>query len=404
MKLHHHHHPFHPALYLATLLLSSTTTTTATNNNCERLTPLTYHQSTAPSDVSAILSLIHSKINKDVSHVVGIDVQWSGTEIHKRVGERVVKSSVTRLMEGDTVDSGGDEPKQTTKTQCFEVPFTILDVNECTLPENDPWHHVCPTNSICINTPGSYECVCPLLSGEIGIEFNPEKNDAVDDSFWKELNNQSRSLWELSTTSSSCPEKPSTYTCCPSDGHSEEGTQCRSNFHCPSDPCHSSPCSSEANCERLNPNHIPGYTCVCPEGTWGNGLDCSSSGQERKKHMMLPKVKFDGVTPTEETVKALERGLICGCQRPVVDVCSGFVCHGEYWYCLFLVLQKECRKRSYYLICSSLFLFFEISFTTPPPLFFFLRQTRSMHHLPPKHPHLYLRPRSCPRPPLRLCR
>jgi hypothetical protein len=43
----------------------------------------------------------------------------------------------------------------------------------------------------------------------------------------------------------------------------------------------------------------------------------------------VPKVKFDGVTPTEETETLLSKGLICGCVKPVVDVCSGFKCHGE---------------------------------------------------------------------------
>ena len=278
-------------------------------------------------------------------------MQWSGTEIHRRVGERVVKSSVTRLTDDDhhNVSAGRSDDdgakKKATITQCFEVPFTILDVNECILEENDPWRHVCPTGSICVNTPGSYECVCPLLSGEIGVSFDDDAttdngSGATTDSFWKSINTQSRSPWEVSYPSSqrsSCPEKPSTYQCCNADGHSVEGIHCRSMFHCPTDPCSKQQqhnCSSEAKCQRMqNPLDVPGYLCVCPEGTWGNGRECSSAsgsgGEKKKQKIMLPKVKFDGVTPTEETRSLLNKGLICGCQRPVVDVCSGFECHGE---------------------------------------------------------------------------
>ena len=63
--------------------------------DCERLTSLTYAQCTAPADISTILSLIHAKINADVFYDVGINIEWSGTEIHRLVGERVVKSKVT---------------------------------------------------------------------------------------------------------------------------------------------------------------------------------------------------------------------------------------------------------------------------------------------------------------------
>jgi len=44
-----------------------------------------------------------------VTNVVGINVQWNGGEIHKRVGEPVVRSSVTRLVSSSTTtDDDGD--------------------------------------------------------------------------------------------------------------------------------------------------------------------------------------------------------------------------------------------------------------------------------------------------------
>lgn len=242
------------------------------------------------------------------------------------MGERVILSSVQRLVE----DGGEEEPSRV--VECFEVPFTILDVDECS--ESGEWRHECRGNSVCVNTEGSYECVCPLLEGGIGMRSVDVDTTAKrrvgaeeDASFWETIRRQSRSAWELSYASSSktsCPNQSSTYQCCDFDGHSAEGAKCRSSFVCPVDSCKNHDCADDASCERAtSPDSHPNYSCKCPVGTLGNGKTC------KKQKSKVPNVKFDGVTPTEETALLLSRGLICGCQVPVVDICSGFKCDGE---------------------------------------------------------------------------
>ena len=47
---------------------------------------------------------------------------------------------------------------------------------------------------------------------------------------------------------------------------------------------------------------------------------------------------FDGVTPTEETVK---NDYYCDCTKPVLDACSGFPpCKGEFVKKLFAVCER----------------------------------------------------------------
>ena len=227
----------------------------------------------------------------------------------------MVKSKVTM--------SNGEEGEQV--TQCFEVPFTILDVDECAV-ESGEWAHQCREPSVCVNTLGSYECVCPLSDGGMGGSLVEGK--AATQDFWNVIKQQSRSAWEVSLASSaesSCPDRASTYQCCDADGHSKDGAICRSSFVCPRDPCAGkNKCDRNASCE-CNPSPLshPNYECACPKGTLGNGRECTGNNEHK------PKVKFDGVTPTEETEMLLSKGLICGCVVPVVDVCSGFKCTGE---------------------------------------------------------------------------
>ena len=75
-----------------------------------------------------------------------------------------------------------------------------------------------------------------------------------------------------------------------------------------------------------NPETKPNYTCQCPDGLMGNGRAC-----QPKDAKPTPKVKFDGVTPTELTIK---NGFYCGCTKPKVDACSGFPpCQGKHEIC-----------------------------------------------------------------------
>jgi hypothetical protein len=73
-----------------------------------------------------------------------------------------------------------------------------------------------------------------------------------------------------------------------------------------------------------NPLDEPLYTCNCPKGLMGNGHKCRRGIDPTP----VPKVKFDGVTPTDETKR---NNMYCGCTKPIVDPCAGFPkCEGEY--------------------------------------------------------------------------
>jgi hypothetical protein len=49
----------------------------------------------------------------------------------------------------------------------------------------------------------------------------------------------------------------------------------------------------------------------------GNGKACRPGIDPKPE----PKVMFDGVTPTETTIK---NNFYCGCNKPIIDACSGF--------------------------------------------------------------------------------
>lgn len=258
------------------------------------------------------------KINRVLDGVVDVEVEWTGAELHGRVGEHLIKSTVTRLasaVASEKLKASVDQDGREVTTQCFHIPFTIIDTNECTLASGHPMRHQCPSPSICVNTNGSYECMCPQLE-----ESTDMAGRTVGENFWKQLEATTRSPWEVSFASnsqSSCPSSASTHGCCPEAGHTVEGKKCRSRFHCPSDPCTSSECAHNANCARAEtPNDVPNYSCQCPQGLMGNGKTCKASDPKPQ-----PKVMFDGKTPTELTVK---NNFYCGCTKPAVDACSGF--------------------------------------------------------------------------------
>ena len=266
--------------------------------------------------------------------VVDVEVEWTGAELHGRVGNHMIETTVTQLTGSNSSipkpgDVRVDEFGREVTSRCFHVPFTILDTNECLLPKNHPMTHSCSPSSVCVNTNGSYDCVCPRLS---------TSKDSDD-----------RSPWETSfssLTKTSCPMTHSTQGCCTASAHSTEGKRCRERFHCPIDPCAdgSHACATSATCIRAeSPNGINRekeqqnsslssssaqiYTCQCPEGLMGNGKTCRSGIDIPPQ----PKVMLDGVTPTALTVK---NNFYCGCTKPKVDACSGFPpCQGKHEIC-----------------------------------------------------------------------
>jgi len=360
------------SLFLLALISTNHVVESSSQAKCERLkTSLTYSQENAPQDISSVLPLIVERVNRELSGVVDVEVLFTGSEIHRRVGKHTVQCLVTRLLstatdssekegsgkddaettvnatvkatadaivisELDYQEKGMDEHGRAVVTQCFLVPFTIIDVDECNLSIGHSMRHACAEPAMCINTQGSYECLCPSSSDDDDRDLNKEA--AKDEiKFWEMIikGEGQRTPWERSVASSSestCPGKASTNSCCDTDAHSTEGSTCRSKFKCPVDPCTNSSlntCVSSAVCEKATtPLDHPTFTCICPDGFMGNGHTC-----RRGIDIMppLPKVKFDGVTPTDETIK---NGFYCGCTKPIVDPCAGFPkCEGKNEIC-----------------------------------------------------------------------
>ena len=266
------------------------------------------------------LPVVVERINRVLEGVVDVEVEWTGGDLQGQVGEHFVQCKVTRLAsvvgEATKVELFDDDEGRSVFTQCFHVPFTILDTNECLLPVGHAMRHQCHEPSVCVNTIGSYECLCH----RIGVDENIP--DTVDDNFWSEIANQNRGSWEISFFSSirsSCPGKASTFGCCSARVHTTRGdSQCRANFRCPLDPCSfNNTCAPSAICSRkMSPTEIPDFECQCPDGLMGNGHKCRPGDLKPE-----PKVKFDGKTPTETTVK---NNYFCDCTKPIVDPCDGF--------------------------------------------------------------------------------
>ena len=352
---------------------------------CERLkTSLTYSQENAPQDISAVLPLIVERVNRELSGVIDVEVLFTGSEIHRRVGKHTVQCSVTRLLtaaaideeeEGAKNDVTVDQDGREVVTQCFLVPFTILDVDECNVPNGHSMRHECVYPAQCVNTQGSYECICPRSEYNShnhhdgnddndyyykNIKLASSEDEELAMSFWKTITSQEemmhRSPWEKSLSSSkysSCPNKVSTYGCCDADGHSNDGRRCRSTFKCPIDPCSSTThkefgndCVSTATCVKAkSPLDVPTYTCQCPSPLMGSGHKC------RKGIDIIPptpKVNYDGVTPTEETI---QNKFYCGCTKPIIDVCAGYnECTGKNQVCAVKesTMEPHCVCKSGY--------------------------------------------------------
>ena len=88
------------------------------------------------------LPVVVERINKVLEGVVDVEVEWTGGDLQGQVGEHFVQCKVTRLK---SIISGGydgetfvDDEGRNVFTQCFHVPFTIVDTNECVVPKIAP--------------------------------------------------------------------------------------------------------------------------------------------------------------------------------------------------------------------------------------------------------------------------
>lgn len=290
---------------------------------------------------SSQIGIVTQQVNKVLPGVVNVHVDWHGSNVNGRVGEHLIKCKVVRLASRlppqalENTDVQTDEKGRQVVSQCFEVPFTVRDTDECMLPLGHEMRHKCQEPAICVNTKGSYECLCPKLDGSFpttGRVTSDPSNHAVaidtvgiheNEFFEAIMNDASRTAWEVSkksATSTTCSLRPSTRGCCPENAHSLAGQDCRAQFQCPVDPCSSrknNKCALHAQCVRKDsPQGDPSdtYSCTCPEGLLGSGRKCEKGDPKPE-----PKINFQG-EPTDETVKKN----YCGCTKPEVDACSGF--------------------------------------------------------------------------------
>jgi len=298
----------------------SISTTPPKDEDCELLqsAKLVYEQHLAPRAISDVLRVVVEKINREMDGVTNVQITWDGSTLRQQHG--VGLHHVQTLVERST----------TSQQQCFVVPMEILDTDECTLPPSHEWYHKCHSSSaVCINTIGSYECLCPLL--------NPEHQSIIMEKFQTNFKNNiigatqqhdwddfishpfgNRSLWEINlpissdsktTTANKCHGEASTKFCCDSDAHSVQGRICRSTFICPIDPCSSSSspsCDAKlATCTRsIHPWDTPNFICTCPEGYIGNGHTC----------------------PPSTTSGDEDHYYLCGCKPIQVDLCAHVPC------------------------------------------------------------------------------
>ena len=214
----------------------------SSDESCPPLkTKLQYEQSSSPQDISSVLRVVVEKVNRELEGVIDVDVEWTGSELHRKVGKYGIKTRVTRMDDSfANIDEKNDS--KGVITECFTIPFIIEDTDECSLPVGHAMRHGCHESSTCVNTDGSYECRC---DGE--------------------------GLWGRSLKDSSCALSPSTADCC-----TEGDADCRSGFVCPVDPCgvnSGNDCNTGkgATCRSSVFGDGSGveYSCVCPEGLLG---------------------------------------------------------------------------------------------------------------------------------------
>lgn len=231
-------------------------------------------------------------MNRELDDVKDVVLNWSGSDVHlAKVGDHAIQCTVTRSIKSQTNDE--DEAVE----QCWEVLFTITDTDECLLYRGHAMAHKCQWPAFCLNTIGSYECECPII------------DSSLDTSLWN---------YALADGRSTCSGKKSTQDCCTFDAQLDSG--CRSKFRCPHDPCDESHgrhnCDEMAVCQRNEmPQSDPNYDCHCPEGMIGSGRKCALSDIKPE-----PKVREDGITPTNQTL-AMN---YCSCTVPIIDPCDGY--------------------------------------------------------------------------------
>jgi hypothetical protein len=229
----------------------------ASGGDCELLpgeTGVVFSQADAPFDIGKVVVAFTKMVNRELTGVVKVKLDWGAEHINGIVGLKFVRADVVRKMpQGDTVE------------MCYMVPFHITDVDECA---TDPWHklaHKCHVSAKCVNTHGSYECVCP--DGSFGVTGSGSHGGS-----------ESHMFGATTQQPGACGGQLTTEECCAIDGceKHECGSNCKKAFRCTDDHCLGNSCSKDAVCIPNPAAGMKAYTCQCNDDFEGDGHQCTA--------------------------------------------------------------------------------------------------------------------------------
>lgn len=281
-------------------------------DGCKLLEPVfKYTQEDAPKDVSAVVALMTSKVNRELTRVTKIEVRQSDQSQRfplGQVGEHLMIATVQRIDDYGNVEE-----------LCFHVVFQISDIDECSLPKSNPLASRCHESLDCINTQGSYECRC---RGEaIGLPGG-----------------MGQCLGSVDTN------------CCSSGLNNYLGKKdleaCKAAFRCTESVCPGD-CVPEATCTASKDGRS--HTCTCRAPYVGNGHACRGDKpvvwQSKLGAIISQGVSNSGALVTRGSSARDHcewNAGFCGCTLPKVDHCHEVSC-GANAVCINLGNDFRCE-------------------------------------------------------------
>ncbi len=227
-------------------------------NEVANETLLIFSQETAPSSNNALLTHVARLLNEHIEGVVNVDISLRGNPKNTEVGKFMITAIINRIVQ---LENGRQESVE----ECFEIPYEIRDMDECSLPPSHPMSHNCHPSAQCVNVVGSYECSCERGSWGVSGSGSPYPQKGMV-------------LWILSyvglikssgeKSRGNCGGKANTSECCFSAHYHDDlwisEKNCKSDFRCTSDPCLGEKCPSRSSCQPGS-----GYSdfhCACKQG------------------------------------------------------------------------------------------------------------------------------------------
>jgi len=292
--------------------------------------PFTFPQDSAEEGFHMLMENMVSDIyaTSDVP-IYSIKFQYEGENKRLQVGRHEIQA-IAQLSENGTeslqrnTQDALENSHFNAQTHLYKAIYVVEDVDECSFSRDHPWHHKCGRGSICVNTIGSYECICPQET--IGYS-------AMEVAF------------------SSCSGVSSTEHCCNDTGKDKD--ECKSMFRCTNDLCLGK-CSKNAICVRKNDTMLSNlddlgktkrslqYECRCPKEPKrliGSGYLCNSQ-------QPIPMVDRNGNLQGDLSEKDY-----CGCHDPRIDFCIGHSCDSTSEFCKSTEISQS-NELGYECLCK----------------------------------------------------